>query len=279
MLQRSPTYVAALPGEDRIARRLGSVLPRSVAWAVARWKNIGYSMWTYGLARRRPRVVRDYLVREARRALGPDVDASRHFAPRYDPWDQRLCLAPDGDLFAALRSGRASIVTDTIERFTETGIRLASGAELPADIIVTATGLELLAFGGVELFVDGERVDPAGTMAYKGMMLSDVPNMAFTVGYTNASWTLKSDLVDEYVCRLLAHMKKRGLRVATPRRRDPSVEPQEIINFSSGYVRRAIHRFPKQGSRMPWRLYNHYLKDLLLMRYAPVEDKAMEFLH
>jgi monooxygenase len=205
---------------------------------------------------------------------GYDVDT--HFAPTYRPWDQRMCFIPDGDLFAALSSGKASMVTDTIDRFTESGVRLASGEELPADIIVTATGLNLLPMGGMTITVDGREVDLAGTVAYKGMMVSGVPNFAFTIGYTNASWTLKGDLVAGYVCRLLNHLSARGLQVCTPVAPD-SDDLYPLIDLKSGYVLRSLDKLPRQGPAAPWRLYQNYARDVLLMRYGKLADAGMRF--
>ncbi len=212
----------------------------------------------------------------AQSALGPDHDVAAHFTPRYKPWDQRLCVAPDADLFEAIRSGRASVVTDHVEAFTETGIRLRSGAELRADIVVTATGLKLNLLGNVELEVDGRRVELAETMAYKGALLSGVPNLAAVFGYTNASWTLKADLVCEYVCRLLNHMRRRGYAAVVPRR-DPAVGEEPLLGFSSGYVRRALHMLPKQGVKRPWKLRQNYALDLLALRFGAVDDGVLEF--
>jgi cation diffusion facilitator CzcD-associated flavoprotein CzcO len=206
---------------------------------------------------------------------GYDVD--RHFNPPYNPWDQRLCLVPDGDLFKTIRHGRATVVTDRIDCFTEDGIKLESGDELEADLIVTATGLNLLALGGMEVAVDGEEIDISKTMGYKGMMLSGVPNAAAALGYTNASWTLKCDLTVEYVCRLLNHMDEHGYRQCVPRNTDPSVVPEPFIDFNSGYVLRSIDKFPKQGSKAPWRLYQNYPRDILALKFGEIEDGAMEF--
>lgn len=211
-----------------------------------------------------------------REELGPDYDVATHFTPRYDPWDQRLCLVPDADLFAALRSGKASVVTDRIVRFTRTGIALESGANLDADVVVTATGLELQVLSGIALTVDGAAVDLSKTYNYKGMMFSDVPNLASSFGYTNASWTLKADLTSAYVCRLLNTMRKRGVRQATPRVGVTALEPAPFLDFSSGYVTRAMAQFPKQGSKAPWRLHQNYARDLIALRYGSVDD-AMEF--
>ncbi|MEZ4452670.1 MAG: NAD(P)/FAD-dependent oxidoreductase [Nannocystaceae bacterium] len=276
MLQRSPTYVVTRPAKDSIAEKLQRHLPERLAYSVARWKNVSLGTLFYQLARRRPERMKAWLLREVRRALGPDVDVDAHFTPTYNPWDQRLCLVPDRDLFKALRSGKASVVTDTIETFTEGGIRLRSGVELPADLIVTATGLELLFLGGATLMVDGEIIDPPGLYSYKGMMFSGVPNLAFTAGYTNASWTLKADLVAEHVCRLLKRMDRRGDRVVTPRVED-DVEPAPFLDLASGYIQRAVDRFPRQGSRHPWRLHQNYFLDLLSLRYGKVEDPVLEF--
>jgi cation diffusion facilitator CzcD-associated flavoprotein CzcO len=278
MLQRSPTYIVSRPAEDKIANWLRAHLPEKVAYGISRWKNVLLGMTFYGMSKRAPSYVRRLITDEIRRQLGPTYDVEKHFSPRYNPWDQRVCLVPDGDLFDAIKSGRASIVTDHIETFTEHGIRLRSGEELAADLVVTATGLTLKVLGGVGVTVDGERVDLAKTMSYKGMMYTDVPNLASCIGYTNASWTLKCDLTCAYVCRLLNHLAKRGYRSCTPRVNDPSVSPQPWIDFSSGYIQRSIDMFPKQGSRAPWRLYQNYALDTLSLGLAPVEDGAMEFL-
>ena len=276
MLQRSPSYVASMPTRDQIANALRRYLPERLAYAAARWKNVLRGMLFYTLARRRPAVFQGMLRKGALRALGPDYDVGRHFTPRYAPWDQRLCLAPDADLFRVIREKRASIVTDTIASFTETGIELTSGARLDADIIVAATGLSMKLFSGVTLVVDGERVDLSRTMAYKGMMFSGIPNLASALGYTNASWTLKCDLVAEHVCRLLNYMRRRGFVRVTPRR-DPAVREESVLSFSSGYVQRALPSLPKQGSRAPWRLHQNYVKDLLALRLGRVADRALEF--
>lgn len=277
LLQRSPTYVVARPAEDGLANALRRVLPARLAYGITRWKNVLLGMFFFRLARRRPERVKRLIVGGVRHAMGPGYDVATHFTPRYNPWDQRVCLVPDGDLFAALRSGRAAMVTDHVATFTPRGIRLRSGRELEADVVVTATGLELEVLGGVQLEVDGHRVDPAATFNYKGMMFSDVPNLASSFGYTNASWTLKSDLTCAYVCRLLNHMDRRGWRQCTPRNTDPTLAPEPWLDFSSGYVTRAVGRFPKQGSRTPWRVYQNYARDLLGLRFGKLEDGAMVF--
>ena len=277
MLQRSPTYVVAQPREDAIANVLRRCLPRSLAHSLTRWKNVTLSMLFFNASRRWPKVVKRQLIQCVRRQVGEGIDVEQHFTPRYNPWDQRLCLVPDGDLFQVLRQGKASVVTDQIETFTESGILLRSGSELRADLIVTATGLELQVLGNVQLQVDGRPVDLAKTLGYKGMMFSGVPNLAQTFGYTNASWTLKCDLTCEYVCRLLNYMDAHGYRQCTPRNADPAVKPLPWVDFTSGYIRRGGARFPKQGSKPPWRVYQNYALDLLSFRWAPVDDGVMVF--
>jgi len=277
MLQRSPSYVISLPAEDPIANFLRRVLPPKVAYSIVRWKNVLLTMLSFQLSRRRPGLVKALLRKGQEKRLPPGFDIDTHFKPKYGPWDQRLCLVPDGDLFEALSEGRASIVTDQIETFTENGLRLASGTELEADLIVTATGLNMLAFGGMEIAVDGEEVELSRTMTYKGMMLSGVPNLALAFGYTNASWTLKCDLTCEYVCRLLNHMEEHGYRQCTARNRDPSIIEEPFVDLTSGYVKRSIEKFPRQGSRAPWRLYQNYALDIISLRFGSVEDEAMEF--
>jgi monooxygenase len=277
MLQRSPTWIISLPQEDRIANFLRRRLPARVAYGVTRWKNVLLGMMFFWLCRRRPELAKKLILRGVRRELGPDYDVATHFTPRYNPWDQRLCLVPNSDLFAAINAGSASVVTDHIETFTEKGLRLRSGKELDADLIVTATGLNLLVLGGMQITVDGQNVDLAKSLSYKGMMYSDVPNLASAFGYTNASWTLKCDLTCEYVCRLLNHMDEHRLRQCAPRRNDPSISEELWIDFSSGYVQRAIGMFPKQGSKAPWRLHQNYALDILALKFGAIEDDAMEF--
>ncbi|MGY1708683.1 flavin-containing monooxygenase [Geodermatophilus sp. SYSU D00758] len=276
MLQRTPSYVMALPGRDPLATALRRRLPEGAAATAVRWKNVLVSTASYQFARRRPEAMRRFLAGQARKQLPAGYDVDTHFGPPYDPWDQRLCLSPDGDLFAAVRAGRAAVVTDRIARFTEHGIALESGPELPADVVVTATGLQLLPIGGMTLAVDGEPVDLAQRVSYKGFMVSGVPNLSMTLGYTNASWTLKADLIARSVCRLLRHMAARGHEVCTP------VAPAEggsdpFLPLTSGYVQRSVAALPKQGRRAPWRLYQNYLRDLLLMRLARVEDEGLRF--
>jgi cation diffusion facilitator CzcD-associated flavoprotein CzcO len=277
MLQRSPTYMVARPSQDAIANKLRRRLPLGLAYAATRWKNVLLGMYFYQMCKRKPDKVKSLLLGGVRQMLGPDYDVQTHFTPRYNPWDQRLCLVPDADFFRAIRRGKVSIVTDHIETFTERGLKLKSGTELEADLIVTATGLSLVPLGGARLTVDGRAVDPAKTFIYKGMMYSDVPNLASVFGYTNASWTLKADLVCEYVCRLLRRMERGGYRQCTPRNADPTLKEEPWVNFSSGYIQRALPKQPKQGSKRPWKLYQNYALDLLSLRFGSVRDKAMIF--
>ena len=274
MLQRSPTYIASRPARDPVADTLRARLPQKLAYAIVRWKNALQAMATFGISRRYPEFMKSLLRKAAVKQLPDGYDVDTHFAPSYNPWDQRMCLVPDGDLFNAIRDGSASIVTDQIDTFTESGIRLRSGAELPADIVVSATGLNLLAIGGMELAVDGCAVTLSETVSYKGMMLSGVPNFAWTVGYTNASWTLKADLVAEYVCRLLTHMDRHGYAAVTP---DAShvTAGNPLLDLASGYVQRSMDQLPKQGDRTPWRLHQNYVRDVRLLRRGPIDDDVV----
>jgi cation diffusion facilitator CzcD-associated flavoprotein CzcO len=276
MLQRSPTYIVSMPERDRVADWMRARLPLRRAYSLTRWKNVLFGMAFYAYCKRYPAQAKGFLVGQAKKQMR-GVDVATHFTPSYNPWDQRLCLVPNGDLFEAVREGRADVVTDHIESFTEAGIRLKSGRELEADLVVTATGLRLKFLGGLAIEVDGRRVEPKDTMVYKGMMCSDVPNLAFAIGYTNASWTLKCDLTSEYVCRLLNYMDARGYAKACPRRNDPALREEPLIDFTSGYVRRSLDLLPKQGSFAPWKLYQNYALDRLLLRRASVADRAMEF--
>ena len=276
MLQRSPTYVVSRPAEDKIANTLRNVLPGRAAYVLTRWKNVLIQMFFYWLARSRPDLFKKMLAKGVRSQLGEQYDI-KHFTPKYNPWDQRLCLVPDSDLFKSIREGRATVVTDQIETFTETGLQLKSGQHLDADIIVTATGLMLKLMSGLQLTVDGAPVELAKTITYKGMMYSDVPNLASAFGYTNASWTLKCDLTAEYVCRLLKHMDEHGYAQCTPRINDPDFTTDPAIDFTSGYVLRALHTLPRQGSKTPWRLHQNYVKDLAMFRFGRVDDGTMEF--
>ena len=276
MLQRSPSYIVSLPAIDPIAGALQRRLPAHTAYSIVRWKNVLLTMLNFQLCRKAPRLMSGFFRRLARKQLPAGYDVDTHLRPTYAPWDQRVCLVPDGDLFTALSDGSASIETGEIETFTEDGVRLAGGDELKADVIVTATGLNMLVLGGLELALDGAKVDLASTVAYKGMMLCGVPNLALTLGYTNASWTLKADLVAEYVCRVLRHMDERGLAVCTPEGPDPALPTQPIIDLKSGYVLRSVDALPKQGASAPWRLHQNYIKDVRLLKHGPLDD-AIEF--
>ena len=276
MLQRSPSYVVARPAQDPWAKIMRRCLPPDATYSLMRWKNVLFGTFFYDLARKRPAIFKWMVAKGVRNHLGDRYDP-RHFTPPYNPWDQRLCVAADADLFNTIREGRASIVTDQIETFTEDGLLLKSGEHLDADIIVTATGLVLKLFSGMQLLVDGVPVDMPKTLVYKGMMFSDVPNVAFAVGYTNASWTLKCDLTAEYVCRLLNHMDQHGYAACTPRVNDADIEEEPVIDFNSGYVLRALPTLPHQGSKKPWRLHQNYVRDLSMMRYGRVEDGTLQF--
>jgi monooxygenase len=277
MLQRSPTYIMTLPGEDPIAKVIRRALPEQAAYAVVRWKNVLSQGLFFQLSRSAPGLIKRLVAATIKRQLPDDVPLDPHFTPTYDPWDQRVCLVPDGDLFTALRERKASIVTDRIATFTPTGLRLESGAELEADIVISATGLRLLPLGGIDFAVDGQEIDLATTVGYKGMMFSGLPNMAVALGYTNASWTLKCDLTCEYVCRLLNHMDFHGYRRVLPRALPAGEETRPLIDLQSGYVQRALASFPKQGSRAPWRLYQNYARDIMMLRRGPLEDEGIEF--
>ncbi len=274
-VQRSPSYVMAMPGRDPIAGLLRKLLPERRAYAAVRWKNIRIGGTVYRLCRRFPDRARAALMGGARKRLPEGYDVDTHFSPPYQPWDQRLCLAPNGDFFAAIRSGNASVVTDHVDGFTATGLRLRSGTTLDADIVVTATGLNLLPLGGIPLSLDGEAVHVPGRVAFKGMMLDGVPNMVFALGYTNASWTLKVDLVANYVCRLLARMRRVGHAVVTPRL-PASMATAPFIEMSSGYFERSRALLPLQGDRAPWRLRQHYVKDAAMFR-DPARDLELEY--
>jgi cation diffusion facilitator CzcD-associated flavoprotein CzcO len=272
MLQRSPSYVVSMPGEDVWAARVRRVLPETLALRLLRWRSVAIQMLFYNLARWRPEATRRHIAELIQQHIGADYDVATHFTPTYAPWDQRMCLVPDGDLFAAIKAGAASIATGEIDRFTPDGVALASGEDVSADIIVTATGLEVQLLGNIALAVDGVAVDLAKTYAYKGMMFSGVPNLALAFGYTNASWTLKADLTADYVCRLLKAMRRRGYRQVTPRVPASGVAPLPFVDFTSTYITRAIDRMPRQGDRRPWRLYQNYLADLMTLRFGSLRD-------
>jgi monooxygenase len=277
MLQRSPSYIVSQPKRDKMAERLNRWLPEKYAYTAVRWKNVLRQSALYGACRKWPHRMRNLLLGYVERQLPDGYDVQKHFAPQYNPWDQRMCLVPSGDLFRAIRHGKADMVTDTIDRFTPTGIRLNSGHELPADIIITATGLNLQLFGGATTTVDGQPVDLTTTMAYKGMMLSGLPNMVYTVGYTNASWTLKADLVSEFACRLLNYMDDNGLDTVVVEHPGSDVDERPFMDFTPGYVLRSLDELPKQGSRTPWRLNQNYLRDIRLIRRGKIADEGLRF--
>lgn len=277
MLQRSPTYVVSLPERDAIANWLRRVLPLKWAYWLSRWKNIAYMMYVFQLAQRYPTLVKTDIIRKAQKELGSSYDVATHFTPRYNPWEQRLCVAPDGDMFHAIRTGRASVVTDEIQEFAAKGIRLKSGTELEADIIVTATGLVLQTIGGVELTVDGRGVDTGQTLAYKGVMMSGVPNLAGVFGYINASWTLKADLICAYVCRLLNYMDRKGVRQVTPESSGEKPSAPFVVGFNPGYIERASANWPKQGSTPPWRVHQNYIRDIISLKWSSVDNEGLKF--
>ncbi|TNE36963.1 MAG: NAD(P)/FAD-dependent oxidoreductase [Alphaproteobacteria bacterium] len=277
MLQRSPTYMAARPHQDPLANWLRGKLPAKWVYGITRWKKILLGNYFYKRCRAQPEKIKAWLVNQVRHELGPDYDVKKHFTPHYNPWDQRLCLVTNGDLFDRIKDGSASVVTDHIDRFTPEGIRLKSGEELRADIIVTATGLKMKFLAGLQFTLDGAPVDFMNSLYYKGMMFSGVPNMAASFGYTNASWTLKCDLTCDYVCRLLNYLKETGTEVATPVLDDPSVEEEPWLDFTSGYIERARDHFPKQGNKMPWQLHQDYFKDRKMLHKGALDDGVMRF--
>jgi monooxygenase len=276
MIQRSPTYIVPIPALDPLAARLRGLISPARVYSMVRWRNVLRTMVIFQLCRRAPHLMRRFFMRLAEAQLPAGYDLETHFTPSYNPWDQRVCLAADGDLFRVLSDGSASIVTAKIDRFTEDGIRLVGGETVAADIIVTATGLDMLMLGGLRLTVDGEPIEIGSTVAYKGMMLCGVPNLAFAVGYTNASWTLKADLVADHVCRLLQYMDDTGSAICTPRPPQPELPTFPLMDLKSGYVLRAIDSLPKQGARTPWRLHQNYIRDIRMLRHGPIDDE-MDF--
>ncbi len=277
MLQRSPSYVVAVPERDPIANLLRRLLPPRTAYAITRRKNVGMQRAIYQLSRSRPQLLRRMLRAGVKRRLPEGYPVDVHFSPRYNPWDQRLCAVPDGDLFEEISAGRASVVTDQIETFTEDGLQLVSGQRLKADVVITATGLNLLAFGGVELSVDGVEVELPESTAYKAVLLSDVPNFAYAFGYTNASWTLKVDLICAYLTRVLAYMDEHGYDTCVPHHDDPTLVRSPLLDFASGYVQRSVHAFPRRGSRFPWAVAMNYFEDRENLRNGPIEDPELQF--
>jgi cation diffusion facilitator CzcD-associated flavoprotein CzcO len=277
MLQRSPSYMVSLPAVDPLAKLARRFLPSMAAYQAIRWKNVALMSLSYQLSRRRPRLMKAIIRKGVQGQLPQGYDVDTHFKPSYNPWDQRLCVCPDGDLFRAIRHGQASIVTDQVETFTETGVKLRSGAELEADVIITATGLQLLALGGLAVTVDGRTLDLPERVTYKGMMLGGVPNAAMVIGYTNASWTLKCDLTLEYVCRLLNHMREHGYSHCLPDDTVSEVASEPLLNLNSGYILRSIDEFPRQGAQRPWRVYQNYALDVVALRRGSLDDGVMRF--
>ncbi len=277
MLQRSPSYILSIPAEDHLARTIRKFLPERMANRIVRWKNILLSIFFYQMCRRAPARARRFFRRQLARELPPEVDLDVHFQPRYEPWDQRVCLVPDADLFQAIKAGRASVVTDQIVKFTRQGIHLQSGRELPADIIVTATGLKMLPAGGIRLDVDGAPVVAGQCLTYKGLMLSNVPNLALCLGYVNASWTLRAELSSGYVCRLLNYMQRHGYVQCVPRCDSAVVGSQPLLGLTSGYVQRALNLLPKQGPKAPWVMHQNYVRDLLSLRFGKLNDGNLVF--
>jgi cation diffusion facilitator CzcD-associated flavoprotein CzcO len=276
MLQRSPTYILNLPSEDKFANTLRKILPGKWAYAISRWKNILLSIGIYGASRKYPQKVRNFIKGRIRKTLGEKYE-DQHFDPKYDPWDQRLCLVPDNDLFEAIKSGKANIVTDTIETFTPNGIQLQSGKHLDADIIVTATGLQVQVFGGMEAWIDGQRLDTSAVHAYRGVMLSGVPNLGIAIGYTNASWTLKCDLSCRFITKVLRHMIREDHEMVTPVFDTEKYQTERLLDFDAGYILRAEDVLPKQGSKSPWKVHQNYVKDLFSLKYSKANDENLAY--
>jgi len=277
MLQRSPTYILSAPNRIASIDFLRRWLPPRLAYRLIRWRSILLGMAFFALCRHYPLAIRRFILKGIRHALGEQYDISTHFAPRYNPWDQRLCLIPDGDLFKAIKAGKASVCTDEIANFTSTGIKLKSGQELQADIIVTATGLNVVVLGNLQILVDGRSVDLSRKITYKGSLYSDIPNLASTFGYTNASWTLKCELTCNYICRLLKFMDRIGRPICVAKFDDTAVHPERWLNLTSGYIERAVDKLPKQGSKRPWKIYQNYLLDLMLLKFGAIDDGVLHF--
>lgn len=277
MLQRSPTYVVSAPGTDTFANWLRDHVPKGFAYGFIRWRNVLRQMFFFYLARKRPEKVKQQILELMVPDLPEGFDIAKHFTPSYKPWDQRICLVPDSDLFQAIKAGKAEVVTDHIDHFDKTGIALKSGQHIDADIVVTATGLELQLLSGMDVEVDGQKINFAETFSYKGMMYSGVPNLASAFGYTNASWTLKADLTAEYVCRLITHMDEKGVRQCRPNLAGQPLTPAPWLDFTSGYVTRAMEHFPKQGTVAPWKVHQNYALDLMAFRFGKLDDGTMVF--
>ncbi len=276
MLQRSPTYMMSLPEKDKSLNTLRQYLPEEWVYRIARARNVGFSMGMYQFCRRFPEQAKNLILGQVKKQLGSDFDM-KHFTPHYNPWDERLCAVTNGDMFKAIRKGKASVETDHIERFVENGILLKSGKVLEADIIITATGLDIKLLGGIEVTVDGKPFKFNEKMCYKGVLLEDLPNAGMIFGYTNASWTLKADLISEYICRLINYMDRKGLRQVTPHNLDPGVHHAPFLDMRSGYIQRALDKSPKQGSKIPWKLYQNYLLDMAMLRFGKLNDRSLQF--
>ncbi|MEO0895283.1 MAG: NAD(P)/FAD-dependent oxidoreductase [Bacteroidota bacterium] len=277
MLQRSPSYILSRPLYDGFSKFVHRVFPKKTAHFLARWKSILEQIYLYSISRRKPEAVKAYIEGKAKEVLGEEYDIDPHFNPSYNPWEQRLCAIPDNDLFHAIKEEKCTVVTDHIDTFFEKGIRLTSGKELEADLVVSATGLKIKIMGGMEVSIDNQKIDPSKLLTYKGIMLQDIPNAAIITGYTNASWTLKADLVCAYICRLINHMDAKGLKSCVPRLSEQSMEQEPIIDFSSGYVMRALDVLPKQGDRYPWKLYQNYIRDMIVLKYKKLDQGTLEF--
>ena len=276
MLQRTPTYIANVPGEDPLGIKLRKCLPDSWTFRLIRWKKVMFQIYVYRLSRKKPKALKKFLLGQVKQALGPDYDVATHFTPPYNPWDQRLCAVPDGDMFEVIRKGRAEVVTDHVDSFNAEGIQLKSGRQLDADIVVLATGLNLKFAGGIVHSIDDKEIDITEHFIYRGMMFSDLPNLAFTVGYTNSSWTLKTDLTSNYVCRLLKKMERGNYATVTPSL-NGDVEEVPLLDFDAGYVLRARDQMPKNGDRLPWKNYQDYIRDFIGLRLGRLRDKELEF--
>lgn len=276
MLQRSPTYIASIPSVDPMLLTMRKVMPEKLVYSLGRARNVGLQRMIYKICRQRPDTMKRLLLTAIKRRMGAGFDM-KHFTPKYNPWDQRLCVVPDSDLFKAIKNGQASIATDTIDTFVDKGIKLSSGEVLEADIVITATGLKLQMLGGMTIHIDGKKTEAYDTMSYKGIMLQGLPNMGMVFGYTNSSWTLKADLANEYYCRLINYMDQNGWKQCTPRDHEGVMTEKDFLGLESGYVKRVAHELPKQGSKDPWNVVNNYFVDLPRLRFSKVDDGFMEF--
>jgi monooxygenase len=276
MLQRTPTYISSLPSVDRFAEKIQKIFPEKMAHGIMRWRNISISLLFYKLARRYPNFISNFVKNQAKKRIGPNYN-EKDFSPPYNPWDQRVCFVPDGDLFKAIKAGKAEIVTDQINRFTQKGILLKSGKELEADLIVTATGLDLQLMGGIKIAINHQPLDVTSNYVYRGAMISGVPNFAFGIGYINASWTMKVDLTARFVCKILNHMDKKGYSVVTPTINKDEISPERLLDFNSGYVLRAEEHLPKQGQKHPWKIYQNYFRDFISLNLESVRDKYLVY--